>query len=87
MRIATIALSAVLAVAAASTGWAQGVPGRAVMGHSGEAGLLQPYHHVDPVFGTSSDPAGVMDGTNPNPDPYHAGGILSSDAAVHGWGR
>ncbi len=87
-RIATITLSAILAVAATSAGWAQGRPGQGrqrLLRRARSPAALPSFG--DPVFETSNDPAGVMDGTDPDPDPYQAGGILSPEAAAHGWGR
>ena len=69
MRISHITLAVSLALAMGGTASAQGV-GITPTG----PGILSGGN-----LGRGENPAGVIDGTNPNPNPYQAGGILSPE--------
>lgn len=69
MRITHITLAVSLALAMGGTASAQGV-GITPTG----PGMLS-----GGILGGGENPAGVIDGTNPNPNPYQAGGILSPE--------
>ncbi len=80
MRITTLALAASVLVSATGAALAQ----PSYQSHSDddrrtESQVLEAH----PRLNKNDDPAGVIDGTNPNPNPTEAGGILSRDALVN----
>ncbi len=71
MRISISILAAALVGAVTGTASAQGVPGDRTGGASAEV--------PGTTGGRGSNPAGVIDGTNTNPNPRRAGGIRSPE--------
>ncbi len=80
MRISTFALAA--SVFAATTGAALAQTSYSPLSGRYTATERQVLS-ADPRLDANDNPAGVIDGTNPNPNPTEAGGILSPDAIVN----
>lgn len=80
------ALAASMTLTMAGSAWAQGAvspvgPGTPATEATVPGSVTD--QSAGSIGGSGRNPAGVIDGTNPNPNPRRAGGILSPDAAIN----
>jgi len=96
MRMTSITLAAAMTLSLAGAAFAQGAPGGNGSGGNVTGGSTTNSSASEPGnvppggagvgTGSSSNPAGVIDGTNANPNPGRAGGVNSPSSPANGAG-